>query len=122
HWTATEFLRDTPWPTAPAIQDAYTERERMRAAILAQMEPYAAILSPPCSITGFRHRERRYEVAGKSISQFAAMALATPWNLFGFPALVVPCAGSSVQLIGHPFEDHALLELGGQLGSQDPAQ
>ncbi|MDX1982378.1 MAG: amidase, partial [Bryobacteraceae bacterium] len=47
HWTATEFLRDTPWPTAPAIQDAYTERERMRAAILAQMEPYAAILSPP---------------------------------------------------------------------------
>jgi Asp-tRNA(Asn)/Glu-tRNA(Gln) amidotransferase A subunit family amidase len=115
HWTATEFLRDTPWPAVPVIQDHYAERERLRAAVLDQMAPFDAILSPPCSITGFRHRERRYDVAGKSMSQFAAMTLATPWNLFGFPALVMPYGGSSIQLVGHAFEDYAVLEIGAQL-------
>ncbi len=41
-----------------------------------------------------------------------------PFNLLGLPALVIPCGRSreglpiGVQLVGRPFEDEALLDLG----------
>ncbi len=121
HWTATEFLRDAPWPAADAIQDRFEERENLRRAAIEQMRSYAAILMPPCSVPAFRHRERRYPVGGQTISQFAAMTCATLWNLLGFPALVMPFGKTSeglpvgVQLAALPFQDEALLALGREL-------
>jgi Asp-tRNA(Asn)/Glu-tRNA(Gln) amidotransferase A subunit family amidase len=43
------------------------------------------------------------------------MAAATPWNLYGFPAVVLPIGFTpdglpvGIQLIGRPFEEEVLL-------------
>ncbi len=123
HWTATEFLRDAPWPDAAAIQDQFSERERLRAAAIAQMERFAAVLMPPCAVPAFRHRERRYAVGDQTVSQFAAMTCATIWNLLGFPALTLPFGKTGeglpvgIQLAGLPFDDELVLDLGERLAA-----
>ncbi|MBL8174410.1 MAG: amidase [Bryobacterales bacterium] len=119
HWTVTENLRPSPSPIdARSLIDAYAERERLRLLALEQMSRFPVLLTPPCSIPAFAHRRRRFDVSGQSIGLFAAMAPATIWNLLGFPALVLPCAmtdsglPAGVQLVGLPFEDERLLQVG----------
>ncbi len=54
----------------------------------------------------------------QSIGLFAAMALATIWNLLGFPALAMPFGKTDaglpvgVQLVGRPFEEERVLRVG----------
>lgn len=123
HWTLTETLRpEGPGTDARAIAAQFAERERLRTLVLEQMAEHRVLLMPPCSIPAFAHRERRYDLGnGQTVSQFPAMALATIWNLLGFPALVVPFGMTSdglpvgVQLVGRPFEDELLLEVGERL-------
>ncbi len=121
HWTLLEFYKNTPAPDAAAVYAHYAERERLRAAALEQMAGYPILLMPPCSIPAFKHGERRHAIGEASIGQFAAMALATTWNLLGFPALVLPCGRTGeglpvgVQIVGRPFEDELVLEAGERL-------
>jgi Asp-tRNA(Asn)/Glu-tRNA(Gln) amidotransferase A subunit family amidase len=123
HWTLTETLRpDGPVADARTIAAQFAERERLRTLVLEQMAGRRVLLMPPCSIPAFRHGERRYDLGGGlTVSQFPAMALATIWNLFGFPALVIPFGRTEdgmpvgVQLVGRPFEDELLLEIGERL-------
>jgi Asp-tRNA(Asn)/Glu-tRNA(Gln) amidotransferase A subunit family amidase len=124
HWTLLEFYKETPPPDAAAVYAQYAERERLRAATLEQMADYPILLMPPCSTPAFAHRERRYQIGEASVSQFAAMAPATTWNLLGFPALVLPCGLTAeglpvgVQIVGRPFEDERVLEAGERLEQQ----
>jgi Asp-tRNA(Asn)/Glu-tRNA(Gln) amidotransferase A subunit family amidase len=124
HWTLLEFYKETPPPDAAAVYAQYAERERLRAATLEQMADYPILLMPPCSTPAFAHRERRYQIGEASVSQFAAMAPATTWNLLGFPALVLPCGQTAeglpvgVQIVGRPFEDELVLEAGERLEQQ----
>lgn len=121
HWTITENLRDAPPADAKMIVAQFAERERLRALVLDQMQRYAVILMPPCSIPAFRHRERRFAVGDQQIGLFAAMACSTIWNLLGFPALAMPYSRTGdgmpvgVQLVGRPFEDELILEIGERL-------
>lgn len=118
HFTGTEFLNRAltePAPTAESLLDALAERDAMRARMLAQMPD--VILMPPCGVTAFRHRERRWETPAKSIGLFEAMMPVTPWNLFGMPGMVIPWSRSAeglpvgVQLVGKPWQEELLLEL-----------
>jgi amidase len=119
HWTGTEFINsvDGPPPTSVMVLNNLATRDRMRAALLRQMENVPVILAPACAIPAFRHRERQWEADGKSIGLFEAMMPATPWNLLGLPAVVVPFGISpeglpvGVQLIGRPWEEELILEL-----------
>jgi len=122
HWTIMENLRmDAPPVEGRAVIAAYAERERLRALMLQQMERFPVLLTPPCSIPAFAHRQRRFAVGEQSIGLFAAMALATTWNLLGFPALVLPFGKADtglpvgVQLVGRPFEDERVLRTGVEL-------
>lgn len=120
HWTVTETLRaEAPPADARAIAAQFAERERLRHLVLRQMRDHRVLLMPPCAIPAFPHRERRHDLGnGQTVSQFPAMAQATLWNLFGFPALVLPFGMTDdglpvgVQLVGRPFEDELLLEIG----------
>lgn len=121
HWTATEFHKPAPVSEPAAVRDALARREAYRVEAARQMAAFDAVLMPPCAIPAFRHRERRYDVAGQSIGQFAAMTSATLWNLLGFPALVVPYGTTEdglpvgVQLAGKPNADELVLNLGERL-------
>jgi len=64
--------------------------DRMRAALLNQMEPMPLILAPACGVPAFRHRERHWDTGSKSIGLFEAMMPVTPGNLLGMPAMAVP--------------------------------
>ena len=93
------------------------KRDRMRASLLRQMEQYPVLLMPPCGVTAFPHRSRSWKVGEQEIGLFQATMPATPFNLLGLPAVVVPFAMSSdglpigVQLVGRPYADEMILEL-----------
>lgn len=119
HWTGTEFLTqalEEPPPTAEDVLHKLAARDRMRAALLRQMEDLPLILAPACGVPAFHHRERRWPAGGKTIGLFEAMMPATPVNLLGLPAAVIPfdvCNGLpvGVQLIGRPWEEELILEI-----------
>ena len=124
HWTGTEFLTaalEQPAPSAIDVLNNLAARDRMRAALLREMETVPLILSPACGVTAFRHRERRWPTDGKPIGLFEAMMPATPWNLLGMPEVVIPFGMSGeglpigVQLIGRPYEEELILEVAARL-------
>jgi amidase len=117
HWTLRENLSEAE----PSGQDVILQlaaRDRMRADLLRQMEHVSVLLMPVASIPAFRHRERKWVVDGKEIGLFRAMMPSVVANVLGLPALTVPVETSpgtlpvGVQLLGRPFEDERLLELG----------
>ncbi|HLK21338.1 MAG TPA: amidase [Bryobacteraceae bacterium] len=120
HWTGTEFMQQAlaePEPTAKQILQNLAVRDKMRARLLREMEEFPVILMPPCGIAAFRHRQRRFETPAKTIGLFEAMMPATPVNLLGLPAVVIPFDQDErglpigIQLVGRPYEEELLLEL-----------
>jgi Asp-tRNA(Asn)/Glu-tRNA(Gln) amidotransferase A subunit family amidase len=116
HWTLLENLAAAP-PTPEQLLANLAARDRMRAAMVRQMDGLSAVVMPVCGITAFRHRERRWEIDGREIGLFQAMMPAVVANVLGLPAVTVPMDLSraglpiGVQLLGRPFEDELLLEL-----------
>lgn len=126
HWSGTEFLEralEEPEPTAGGLLEALAERDRMRYEMLKQMEKFPVLLLPPCGVAAFRHRERKWETPGKKIGLFEAMMPVTPFNLFGFPGLVIPWSHDAdgmpvgIQLVGRPWHEEQLLEVAARLES-----
>ena len=124
HWTTKELLAGGLGETAPTVEQLLLNlatRDRMRASLLRQMESYPVLLTPPCGVTAFPHRTRRWKVGAEGeqaeIGLFQATMPATPFNLLGLPGVVVPFGMSSeglpigVQLVGRPWEEELLLEL-----------
>jgi amidase len=120
HWTSTEFLNNAleqPPPTVEQLLLNLAKRDRMRASLLRQMEEYPVLLMPPCGVTAFPHRSRRWKFGEEEIGLFQAMMPATPFNLLGLPAVVIPFGMSAeglpigVQLVGRPYEEERLLDL-----------
>ncbi len=89
-------------------------RDKMRAAVLRAMEDVPVLISAPCAIPAWAYRERPAPF-------HETMRAAFVWNLFGFPALVLPYGFTpeglpvGVQLIGRPWEEETLLSVGRQL-------
>jgi Asp-tRNA(Asn)/Glu-tRNA(Gln) amidotransferase A subunit family amidase len=120
HWTSTEFLADALVQPAPSVEQLLlnlAKRDRMRASLLRQMEDCPVLLMPPCGITAFSHRQRHWKVGDEEIGLFQAMMPATPFNLLGLPAVVIPFGISAeglpigVQLAGRPYEEEVILDL-----------
>ena len=124
HWTSTEFLTDASEQPAPTVEQLLlnlAKRDRMRAALLRQMEQYPVLLMPACGVTAFPHRTRRFPIGDEEIGLFQAMMPATPFNLLGLPAVVIPFGMSAaglpigVQLVGRPYEEEVILDLAERL-------
>jgi amidase len=121
HWTYTENLdRLLERPPAPGWQviESLAARDRMRRALVEQMRNVPFLLMPVSSIVAFPHRERKFATEAKPIGLFQAMMPVTAFNLLGMPALSVPFTLDEqgmpvgVQIVGRPWEEEALLELG----------
>jgi Asp-tRNA(Asn)/Glu-tRNA(Gln) amidotransferase A subunit family amidase len=116
HWTLRESLTQDQ-PTADQALLNLAARDRMRASLLRQMENVSAILMPVCGVPAFAHRQRQWEIDGKTIGLFQAMMPAVLANVLGLPAVTIPVAVSEeglpvgVQLVGRPYEDELLLDL-----------
>ena len=117
HWTLLESLPKSDPPSAATVLLNLGARDRMRAALLHQMDEIPVLLMPVCGIPAFRHRERRWQINGRDIGIFQAMMPVVLANVLGLPALTVPMgltAGGlpiGIQLMGRPFEDELLLEV-----------
>ena len=123
HWTGTEFLykalQETE-PTAKKVVENLAVRDKMRSAMLRDMERVSVLLLPVCGVSAFEHRRRKYDTDGKAIGLFEAMMPSTVFNFLGFPGMTIPfgvdgagsaggCAtgraavrGRGVAGIGHP--------------------
>jgi amidase len=120
HWTGTEFLKralDEPEPTAKRVVENLAIRDKMRAALLRQMEKYPVFLWPACGVAAFEHRQRRFMAQTKEIGLFESMLPVTPINLLGLPAITIPFDFDhrgmpvGIQLVGRPYDEEVLLEL-----------
>ena len=124
HWTLTENLEralDRPPVSSWQVVEALEARDMMRLKLLDQMRRHQVLLLPVSGVAAFRHRERRFETGQKAIGIFQAMMSATPFNLLGMPALAIPFGQTGegltlgIQLVGRPYEEEVLLEIGAQL-------
>jgi len=109
-WSAAE-----PSLGGPAVIDAWIRRDMVRANFLAQMQKYPILLCPAAAIPAFRHRERSWQVDGKTVEYLDAWSYTEWFNLLGNPAAVVPVSQSSeglpigVQIVGRPWEEELVL-------------
>jgi len=118
HWTGLELLQDPPaHPTGVEVVKQFAVRDKLRIALLQQMEETPVLLLPSCAVTAFLPRERNWN----GVSLLEAMSCLTPFNLFGMPGLTVPMRVSAsglpigVQLVGRPYSEELLLALGEKL-------
>jgi len=100
--------------TTARLSECLLQRDRMRARLLEWMGERTVIVAPAFGVTAFPHRHRDFELMD-------AVRPLTPWNLLGFPALIVPMLvgedgmPAGVQLIGAPYAEELLLHLGERL-------
>jgi amidase len=115
-WSATE-----PPLTGEELLDAWMRRDVLRARFLEQMQQYPILLCPAAAIPAFRHRERSWQVEGKTVDYLDAWSYAEFFNLLGNPAAVVPVGRSpeglpiGVQIVGRPWEEEQVLNVAAAL-------
>jgi Asp-tRNA(Asn)/Glu-tRNA(Gln) amidotransferase A subunit family amidase len=108
--------------TSPMTMTRFVEmceaRDRERAHIFHAMSDTPILLSPVCAAPAFRHGEGNWD----SKTGYRDTMRHSQWlNLAGFPGVTIPMGKSpeglpiGVQLIGRPFEDELVLNVGEQL-------
>ncbi len=119
HLSSTE-----PALTADTLLEAWIKRDLLRAGFFAQMQRYPILLCPVGAIPAFRHRERSWQVEGKTVQYLDAWSYTEFFNLLGNPAGVVPvgqsCEGLpiGVQIVGRPWEEEQVLAVAAALERQ----
>ena len=120
HWTGQELMRMVPEDRqigGREVMENLALRDRIRIQLLRRMETTRVLLTPPCGVTAFRPGEREWRIGDRTIGLREAMSPATPFNLFGMPAVVIPFGMSpeglpvGIQLVGRPWEEELLIEL-----------
>lgn len=101
--------------SASELLNTLLGRDVLRSAFLAKMEKFPILLCSVCAVPAFRHGEREWSVAERSVEYLKAMSYSQWFNLLGNPAAVVPVGKSpeglpiGVQIVGRPWEDEAAL-------------
>ena len=103
--------------TAPALLQAWIERDLVRAALLDEMREHDVIVCPVAARPAFAHGERAWRIDGHDVGYLDAMAYTQWFNILGNPAAVVRAGWShdgmpiGVQVVGRPFEEHLVLDV-----------
>jgi Asp-tRNA(Asn)/Glu-tRNA(Gln) amidotransferase A subunit family amidase len=110
-WTGLELMRYARENVDTArLSAVLAQRDRLRATLLEWMGDDTILLAPAFGTTAFPHRQPSMDI-------LEAVRPVSPWNLLGFPSLVLPlCVGDNgmpagVQLIGAPYTEERLLDL-----------
>jgi Asp-tRNA(Asn)/Glu-tRNA(Gln) amidotransferase A subunit family amidase len=118
-----------PKLSGQAVVDAWIRRDTLRASFLDQMRNFPILLCPPAAIAAFRHRERSWNIEGKTVEYLDAWSYAEWFNLLGNPAAVVPVSQSpeglpvGVQIVGRPWEEEQVLSVAAALEREvEPAK
>ena len=96
---------------------AWVDRDRIRSKLLGRMQGLTAVLCPVASVPAFAHGEREWSIGGQPVRYPQVFRYSQLFNLTGNPAAVAPAGLSpdgmpiGVQIVGHPFEDAAVVEL-----------
>ena len=103
----------------PSIEDyfnAWGERDRLRAELLAWMEEAPLLLAPVGAVGPVEHDTRKVSPDGKeSFSMFRAFGYAQSFNVFDLPAATVRVGWTEeglpigVQVVGRPFEERLVI-------------
>ena len=118
-WVAAE-----PAHTAQSLLESWIERDLVRMQIFEQMENFQVLLCPVASIPAFRHRERRWQIEGKTVEYLDAWSYCEWFNLLGMPAATVPIASSGeglpigVQIAARPWGEELVLAVAQSLEQQ----
>ncbi len=121
HWTGLELIDTVRGQPAPTLLDLCTrlgERDALRARLLRAMDSTPVLLMPAFGVTAFAHRQRVFSTPEGDITLMDAIRPVSPWNLLGMPALALPVSfdadglPAGVQLVGRPWSEETLLELG----------
>lgn len=121
HWTGLELIDTVQGQSAPTLLELclrLSRRDEMRARLLEAMRATPVVLMPAFGVTAFAHRQRVFPTPDGDISLMDAIRPVSPWNLLGMPALVLPVSRDAeglpagVQLVGRPWSEELLLELG----------
>lgn len=125
-----DTVRAKPALTGDELLSAWTQCDEVRSSVLADLEPFSALICPVCAIPAFRHGERNWTVEGQQIEYFSAMRFTQWFNLLAAPAAVVPVGKSpeglpiGVQIAGRPYCDEEVLAIAemidGDFGYQPP--
>ena len=106
---------EPPRQTLDDYLDAWFERDRLRAQLLAWLDETPLVLAPVGSVPAFPHGARKVSVDGREVSTWRAFSYAQTFNVFGLPAVSVPVARSKdglpigVQIIGRPYAESEVL-------------
>jgi len=104
--------------SASALEDyfeAWFERDRLRAELLAWMRETPLLIAPIGAVAAFAHGARQVSVGDRQVSTFRAFSYAHACNIFGLPAASVPAGRTrdnlpiGVQIIGRPFQERLVL-------------
>ena len=118
-WVAAE-----PSHTAQSLLESWIQRDLVRMQIFEQMEKFQVLLCPVASIPAFRHRERRWQIEGKTVEYLDAWSYCEWFNLLGMPAATVPIASSGeglpigVQIAARPWGEELVLAVAQSLEQQ----
>ena len=124
HWTGKELLGMTDPEEVVSgrkVVEKLELRDHMRSALIQQMDRFPILLLPACAVPAFPHGQRHWSAGGETLGLIDVMAAATPWNVLGMPALVIPMDVTpeglpvGVQLVARPYEEELLLHVGGLL-------
>ncbi len=96
---------------------AWSERDKLRASIVAGMAEFPILLAPVASIPAFAHGHRgAFEMEDKvKVDYLAAFSYVQAYNLLGLPVTVVRAGMSAegspigVQVIGRPWQEEQTL-------------
>jgi Asp-tRNA(Asn)/Glu-tRNA(Gln) amidotransferase A subunit family amidase len=109
-WTASE-----PAHTGESLLMTWLGRDEVRERFLRQMQQYPILICPTTAIPAFRHGEREWQVAGKTVQYLDAWSYCEWFNLLGFPVAVLPMGFSGeglpigIQIVGRPWEEETVL-------------
>src|SRR5215470_14200770 len=115
-WVAAE-----PTHSGDTLLDTWLRRDAMRGRVLAQMKEFPILLCPVAAIPSFKHRERIWQVEGKSVTYLDAWSYTEFFNLLGNPGAVVPVSQSQeglpigVQVVGRPWEEELVLAVAAEI-------
>jgi Asp-tRNA(Asn)/Glu-tRNA(Gln) amidotransferase A subunit family amidase len=102
-------------PTLDEFINAWTTRDRLRAALVRWMSETPLILAPVGATHAFEHGTRKVVVGKQSLSVFRAFSYSQTYNVMGLPAACIPAGRSrdgvpvGVQIIGRPFAEASVL-------------